>query len=126
VDSAGDDGRPALEDRVVNLLTYLRTIIQQDARVAIVVSVPLKKMSSSNAARITHAADACFELVAVEDRSQVVKLSGDSKSVSGHMEVMRLPAFGAIKFPLPQVTSYIIRNRRKRLVIEMVEVDPDA
>lgn len=124
---AWDDDTPGRgEERLVNLLTQLRSIVQQRSNISIMMTVPMRHLNQSQSAKIRHVSDAFFDLESVEDTSQVVNLSKDSKTVAGHMEILKLPAFGAIKAPLPQITSYIIRNKRRRLVIEAVEVDPDA
>jgi len=84
-------------------------------------------MRPSDAARIQHASDGCFKLTAVDDRSSVVNLSADRNSVCGVMEIVRLPgSFGGIRSPMPEVRSYVIRNKRKRLALEVFAVDPDA
>lgn len=121
-----DDDENRGQDRLVNLLTHLRSLIQQRPNISIMTTIPLQQLEPSQAARIRHVADALFQLDAVEDTSQVVNLSKDSKTVAGHLEILKLPAFGAVKAPLPQIRSYVIRNKRRRLVIEAVEVDPDA
>ena len=116
-------------DAVFNALVYIRSLVQ-DARpnIAVVVSVPpMESMRPSDAARIQHASDGCFKLTAVDDRSSVVNLSADRNSVCGVMEIVRLPgSFGGIRSPMPEVRSYVIRNKRKRLALEMFAVDPDA
>jgi len=121
-----DDTQGRGKDRLVNLLNQLRSLIQQKPNISIMITIPMKQLDQSQSARIRHVADAFFELESVEDTSQVVNLSKDSSTVAGHLEIHKLPAFGAIKAPLPQITSYIIRNKRRRLVVEAVEVDPDA
>jgi archaellum biogenesis ATPase FlaH len=112
--------------RLLNLLVHLRYMAQQSSRVSIVITVPIHQLETSDASRVRHVADSYIELEAVEDISQVVKLSTDSRTVAGHLEIYKLAAFGAIKSSRPQITSYSIRNKRKRLYIQPVEVDPDA
>lgn len=114
------------DERLVNLLTQLRSLAQQRTNISIMATIHMDHLDESYAARIRHVADAFFDLESVDDTSQVVNLSKDSKTVAGHLEIQKLPAFGCIKAPLPQITSYIIRNKRRRLMIEAVEVDPDA
>ena len=111
---------------LVNLLVHLRHVAQQSSKVSIVITVPIHQLETSDAARVKHIADSYIELEAVEDISQVVKLSTDSKTVAGHLEIYKLAVFGATKSSRPQITSYIVRNKRKRLYIQPVEVDPDA
>ena len=114
-------------EAVVNALVHVRSIVQErDPRVAVVASVPMDCMRASEATSVMHASDACFKLMAVEDTSSVVRLSSDARSVCGTMDVMRLPGFGWIRSSLPEVRSYVMRKKRKRLALEVFAVDPDA
>jgi hypothetical protein len=113
-------------DAVVNALSVIRSIAQQDPRIAVAVSVPLRVMRPSDAKRIMYVSDACFSLAAVEDTSSLAVLSADAKTVSGAMEIVRLPKFGSVRSSLPDVRSYVVRNRRRRLALEVFDVDPDA
>ena len=113
-------------DAIINALMFVRSFIQQEPRISVMVSIPLRAMRPSDAMRIMYVGDACFSLAAVEDTSSLATLSADSKSVSGAMEIIRLPTFGSTRSPLPDVRSYVVRNKRRRLALEVFEVDPDA
>ncbi len=126
IPSLGDATWDMEADAVVNALSAIRSIIQQEPRIAVAVGVPLRTMRTSDAKRIMYVSDACFSLAAVEDTSSLAVLSSDPKTVSGAMEIVRLPKFGSIRSPLPEVRSYVVRNRRRRLALEVFDVDPDA
>ncbi len=126
IPSLGDVTWDMEADAVVNALTVIRSVIQQETRIAVAVSVPLRVMRPSDAKRIMYVSDACFSLAAVEDMSSLALLSADPKTVSGAMEIVRLPKFGSVHSPLPEVRSYVVRNRRRRLALEVFDVDPDA
>lgn len=126
IPSLGDATWDMEADAVVNALSVIRSIAQQDPRIAVAVSVPLRVMRPSDAKRIMYVSDACFSLAAVEDTSSLAVLSADAKTVSGAMEIVRLPKFGSVRSSLPDVRSYVVRNRRRRLALEVFDVDPDA
>ena len=126
ISSLGDAAWDMEADAVVNALTVIRSVIQQEPRIAVAVSVPLRAMRPSEAKRIMYVSDVCFSLAAVEDTSSLAVLSADPKTVAGAMEIVRLPKFGPIRSSLSEVRSYVIRNRRRRLALELFEVDPDA
>eukprot|EP00890_Picochlorum_soloecismus_P000969 jgi/Picsp_1/1873/NSC_05339-R1_elongator complex protein 4-like len=100
--------------------------LAQTARLCIMVTARLSQVSPSDRIRMMHIADSVMSLEAVDDTSQVVKLSTDSRTVSGLARICKLPAAGALVAPSPQVTCYIVRNKRKRLAISPIEIDPDA
>lgn len=121
----GVEWTDASDARLLGLLMLLKQHAQQ-TQLCIFISVPLQEMSPSLAAKMCHVVDSVLDLQSVEDMSQVVKLSPDPRTVAGHVEIRKLPAFGAPSAPLPQITSYVIRHKRRRITIRPVEVDPDA
>lgn len=121
----GVEWSDACDSRLLGLLLLLKQQAQQ-THLCIFISVPLQEMSPSLAAKMCHIVDSVIDLQSVEDMSQVVKLSPDPRTVAGHLEIRKLPAFGAPSAPLPQITSYVIRHKRRRITIRPVEVDPDA
>lgn len=121
----GVEWTDASDARLLGLLMLLKQHAQQ-TQLCIFISVPLQEMSPSLATKMCHVVDSVLDLQAVEDMSQVVKLSPDPRTVAGHVEIRKLPAFGAPSAPLPQITSYVIRYKRRRITIRPVEVDPDA
>jgi elongator complex protein 4 len=90
------------------------------------VTAQLSHVSPSDRIRMMHLADSVISLEAVDDTSQVVKLSTDSRTVSGLARICKLPAAGALIAPSPQITCYVVRNKRRRLAISPIEIDPDA
>lgn len=42
------------------------------------------------------------------------------------LHLRKLPGIGALASPQPDVARFIVRHKRRRLGIEVVDVDPDA
>lgn len=110
---------------VLQTLLSLKSLIR-DTRCSIVVSLPPAGHSESTIAKIMHAADCVVAFETLSDDSGLVKLAPDSATVGGVMRVVKLHDQGTVTAVKPPVELYLVRNRRRRLAITPVEVDPDA
>ena len=124
-DDASRSSTDLAAQRAIGILLDAKRLAQT-ARLCVMVTAQLSHVSPSDRIRMMHVADSVISLEAVDDTSQVVKLSTDSRTVSGLARICKLPAAGAIIAPSPQITCYVVRNKRRRLAITPIEIDPDA
>jgi len=124
-DDASFDNSDLAAQRAIAILFEAKRLAQT-AKLGIMVTAQLSQVSPSDRIRMMHIADSVISLEAVDDTSQVVKLSTDSRTVSGLARICKLPAAGALMAPSPQITCYVVRNKRRRLAISPIEIDPDA
>ncbi|KAK9788302.1 hypothetical protein WJX73_008158 [Symbiochloris irregularis] len=90
------------------------------------VTLPAGVMSASVVMRLQHMSDAVLALEAVQDDSPAVRLLSDPESCVGLLHVRRLPCLNTIWRRPPDIQTYTLRHRRRRLAIEPFQVDPDA
>jgi elongator complex protein 4 len=110
---------------VLQTLLSLKSLVR-DSRCSIVVTLPPAGHNDSTLAKIMHASDCVVAFETVSDDSGLVRLAPDSATVGGVMRVVKLHDQGTVTAVKPPVELYLVRNRRRRLAISAVEVDPDA
>ncbi|GAB4822273.1 hypothetical protein N2152v2_009319 [Parachlorella kessleri] len=118
-------GDVSLQQSTLQSLLQLKALVRE-RRCAAVVTVPAALHSAHSIARMAHLADAVLALEGVADDSDIVRLAPDSASVAGLLHVRKLFSLGALAPPSPEVALFLIRNKRRRLAITPVEIDPDA
>jgi elongator complex protein 4 len=120
-----DSSSEAFGTAVLRTLLALRGQIS-GTRCSVMVTVPAAVYSPSWLARMQRVADAVIALESVADGSDLARLASDPASVAGLIHVRKLPAMGTVVPPLPESELHLVRNRRRRLAISAVEIDPDA
>lgn len=113
------------EREVLLALLQLKAVVRE-RRCAAMVTLPTGMHSTGSVTRLCHLADGVLALEGIADDSEIVKLAPDPASVAGLLHIKKLPSLGALVPPTPEVALYLIRNKRRRLSITPVEIDPDA
>eukprot|EP01023_Acetabularia_acetabulum_P047571 TRINITY_DN5015_c0_g1_i1.p1 TRINITY_DN5015_c0_g1~~TRINITY_DN5015_c0_g1_i1.p1 ORF type:complete len:368 (-),score=52.05 TRINITY_DN5015_c0_g1_i1:529-1632(-) len=115
VSSLGNSMGPATtEPQILKFFLLLRSVVR-GSRCSALVTCPAALFSPTTQFRIQHLVDKIIELMPLEDNSLVFKLSPDQQSCVGLMKMVGL-----------RDQFYVLRQRRRRLRIEQVEIDPDA
>jgi len=110
---------------VVRMLLQLRMAVQ-DKRCAAVVSCQAYLMPPAWRLRLLHLCDLALSLDSISDTSPVYKLLPDPASAAALLSVRKLPSAGMLGPRLSDPQLYVLRNKRKRLALTPVEVDPQA
>ncbi|KAL0050026.1 hypothetical protein WJX82_003004 [Trebouxia sp. C0006] len=98
----------------------------RDSRSAAMVSFPAGLYSPSLTLRLAHLCDTVVRLEAVRDDSDIVRLIPEPASCCGLLHLQKLPSLNALGPPIPDVTLFIIRHKRRRLAIQAIQIDPDT
>eukprot|EP01025_Chloroclados_australasicus_P032309 TRINITY_DN32750_c0_g1_i1.p1 TRINITY_DN32750_c0_g1~~TRINITY_DN32750_c0_g1_i1.p1 ORF type:complete len:372 (-),score=31.91 TRINITY_DN32750_c0_g1_i1:117-1232(-) len=99
---------------LLRLLLVLRSMVR-DSRCTALLTCPLSLFSRDTQIRAQHLADKIVQLLPLQDDSQVYKLSPDQQNCVGLMKLIGL-----------RDQFFVLRQRRRRLRIDHVEIDPDA
>ncbi|GAX75423.1 hypothetical protein CEUSTIGMA_g2867.t1 [Chlamydomonas eustigma] len=113
------------ERQVVAFIQQLKHRVQ-DSRCSALVTCPAGSFSTSTMLRLQHASDVVFSIQTISDDSEVYALLPDASSSSALFSLTKLPSAGMIAPRLPDASLYVIRNKRRRIAISMVDIDPDA
>ncbi|GFH24952.1 uncharacterized protein HaLaN_22834 [Haematococcus lacustris] len=76
--------------------------------------------------RLQHMCDVVLAVDTLSDDSDIFKLLPDAASAAALLSVRKLPLAGLVAPRCVKQELYVIRNKRKRLAVTPVEVDPDA
>lgn len=114
-----------VERRLYTAVFQMKAAIR-DRRCAAMVSFPAGLYSLSLTLRLAHLCDTVVGLEAVRDDSDIVRLIPEPASCCGLLHLQKLPSLNALGPPIPDVTLFIIRHKRRRLAIQAVQIDPDA
>ncbi|GIL42558.1 hypothetical protein Vafri_522 [Volvox africanus] len=130
VESAGSlawsgGGSGASEQMLLRLLYNVRQRAMQ-ARCAVMMTVPAGLLSPGCAARLPHLADTVLALEGLMDDMPLFKLLPDPNSAVALLSVRKVSSAGMVGPRLPDGQLYVVRNKRRRLALSPVEVDPDA
>lgn len=109
--------------RIAEALVRIRALAQE-TRCAVFVTLPMAGHRAKHIALFKHVVDCVLQFEAVADDSGIVSVAPDSGSVAGTLRVVSLPGLGCAVPPTPEVGLYLVRNKRRRLVISAVEIDP--
>jgi len=71
-------------------------------------------------------ADSVLRLDPLADDSELFALLPDAASAVALLSVCKLPSVGMLSARLPGTALNVVRNKRRKLTITLVEVDPDA
>eukprot|EP00798_Chlamydomonas_sp_ICE-L_P007826 gene7826-1025_t len=123
--SGDGDAAAGGEQLLVQTLLRLKALVQ-DSRCCVMVTCPCSVLTPSTCARLQHIADAVLVLDTLSNDSDVYQLLPDAQSAVALLSVRKLPSAGMAAPRLADTTVYVLRNKRKRLAITPVEVDPDA
>ncbi|KXZ44300.1 hypothetical protein GPECTOR_70g531 [Gonium pectorale] len=83
-------------------------------------------LSPGCAARLPHLADTVLALDSLADDSQLHRLLPDPASAVALLSVRKLCCAGMIGPRMPDGQLHVLRHKRRRLGLSVVEVDPDA
>ena len=72
-----------------------------------------------------HLADCVLSLSPVVDTSALAQLIAEPTTLVSLLKIEKLPSLGSLASEAGSDDLYIVRNRRKRLMIRPVEIDPD-
>ncbi|DBA95005.1 TPA: hypothetical protein ACH3X1_002526 [Trebouxia sp. C0004] len=114
-----------VERRLYTAVFQLKAAIR-DSRCAAMMSFPAGLYTPSLTMRLAHLCDTVVGLEAVRDDSDIVRLIPEPASCCGLLHLQKLPSLNALGPPIPDVTLFIIRHKRRRLAIQAVQIDPDA
>ncbi|KAL3163286.1 hypothetical protein ABBQ32_009681 [Trebouxia sp. C0010 RCD-2024] len=114
-----------VENHIYVAVFQLKAMIRE-SRCAAMLSFPAGLYSSSLTARLAHLCDTVIGLEAVRDDSDIVRLIPEPASCCGLLHLQKLPSLNALGPPIPDITLFIIRHKRRRLAIQAVQIDPDA
>ncbi|KAL6762994.1 Elongator complex protein 4 [Haematococcus lacustris] len=123
-EEGGEEGEGSWRE-VSQLLYSLRRAVA-DSRCAAVVSCQADTMPESWQMRLQHMCDVVLAVDTLSDDSDIFKLLPDAASAAALLSVRKLPLAGLVAPRCVKQELYVIRNKRKRLAVTPVEVDPDA
>ncbi|GLI69199.1 hypothetical protein VaNZ11_013771 [Volvox africanus] len=121
----GGGGSGASEQMLLRLLYNVRRRAMQ-ARCAVMMTVPAGLLSPGCAARLPHLADTVLALEGLMDDMPLFKLLPDPNSAVALLSLRKVSSAGMVGPRLPDGQLYVVRNKRRRLALSPVEVDPDA
>lgn len=110
---------------IFNMVLCIRRSVQ-GSRCSVMVTVPATCFPPSFAVRLQHLCDTVMVLQTITDASEVFKLLPDSTSAAALLSITKLASTSLAVTRMPDLNLYVIRNKRKRLAITMVDIDPDA
>mmetsp|Transcript_43401 Transcript_43401/g.109896 ORF Transcript_43401/g.109896 Transcript_43401/m.109896 type:complete len:400 (+) Transcript_43401:275-1474(+) len=112
---------------LLHLLFWLRTALR-DTRCAALVSLDARAFPPGFQQRAVHLADTVAHVRALRSDALMVALAPDSSTATGVLSLLRLPSCGGLGVvPLgPEGTAWLLRHKRRRLVLEEIDIDPDA
>lgn len=125
MDGPGEPGTPRHEQTIFQTIHRLKMALS-DAKACAVVTLPTSLVSESLAMRLQFLCHGVLALEPVRDMSDVVALVKDPPSCAGLLRIVKLPVVGALCCVFPDVSLYLIRHRRRRIVVQAIEMDPDA
>ncbi|KAJ9510473.1 hypothetical protein QJQ45_015946 [Haematococcus lacustris] len=123
-EEGGEEGEGSWRE-VSQLLYSLRRAVA-DSRCAAVLSCQADTMPESWQMRLQHMCDVVLAVDTLSDDSDIFKLLPDAASAAALLSVRKLPLAGLVAPRCVKQELYVIRNKRKRLAVTPVEVDPDA
>eukprot|EP00198_Chlamydomonas_reinhardtii_P003950 XP_001693286.1 predicted protein [Chlamydomonas reinhardtii] len=121
-------GEGARQQQEVELLRLLYNVRQRAlrARCAVMVTVPAGLLSAGTASRLPHLADSVLGLDPLSDDSQLHRLLPDPASAVALLSVRKLCSAGMLGPRTCDGVLHVVRHKRRRLGLSVVEVDPDA
>lgn len=115
-----------IEIEVLRFMIRLRQALR-DARCTALITLPQATFSPSALKRIQHVADCVLSLETLSDDSEVFRLIPDSSTASALLTLTKLSSVGACVAPrIVDGAVFVVRNKRKKITITTVEIDPDA
>ncbi|CAK0742405.1 hypothetical protein CVIRNUC_001394 [Coccomyxa viridis] len=120
-------GVPAPEQSRLLLLasTKIRALLKA-ALCSAMITVPAGELEASAVARLELLGDAVIVLEAVREDSGIARMISDGNSCCGLLRVQKSWQSSKGAKALPQADVHVIRHKRRRLAIEVLQVDPDA
>lgn len=114
----------AKDTQIYQTLYKLKSIIQITP-IVILLSMETSLLSRALLQNLKHLSDGVLCLDSISEDAELMKLVSEPSSVVSLMKIERLPSKGTLLANQPLHELYLVRNKRRKLRIRQIEVDPE-
>eukprot|EP00210_Caulerpa_lentillifera_P006298 g6016.t1 len=114
-----------VEDVEIFRVFYRLKSLVQNTRSVVLVSTESSLISSSLLQTLKHLSDGVLCFNSIAEDAALMKLVAEPSSVVSLLKIERVPSKSTIKADQPLHELHLVRNKRRKLRIRQIEVDPE-
>lgn len=114
----------AKDTEIYQKLYKLKSLIQTTP-IVILLSMETALLSRALLQNLKHLSDGVLRFDSISEDAELMKLVSEPSSVVSLIKIERLPSKGTLLANQPLHELYLVRNKRRKLRIRQIEVDPE-